>query len=186
MRSSLKKCLIRLLVLLTGVAAPLQNRASPFQKSAGPRASDISELFRRAESGEASAQIALAQVLHSGDEVRKDELSALNWACEAAQQGNISGQLFLATSYANLKYENPKSVGYSFEPDTESKIPPDVQTAFFWITVAAQRLPEWDPIKLSKKSKRARDTDEKQKENTTPAGLEARKKGGARHFGDGK
>ena len=66
-------------------------------------AQDISELTKRAESGDPNAQVLLGLKYESGEDVPEDYSLALKWYREAANKNNPSGECQLARLY---KYGN--------------------------------------------------------------------------------
>ena len=57
------------------------------------------ELVKRAEAGEAKAQIGLAECYGSGAGVAKDEKEAVKWVTKAAEQGDAVAQCTLGGIY---------------------------------------------------------------------------------------
>jgi hypothetical protein len=62
-------------------------------------ATEIDALQKRAESGDAAAQLDLAFALRDGKGIAKNDAEALKWAHQAADQGNAEAQDFVGFAY---------------------------------------------------------------------------------------
>ena len=91
--------LLSLGVLLAGCekAAP----PSADQKSAVPETPEkrLADLTKRAERGEAKAQLSLGTIYYNGEGVTKDVAKAVDWYQKAAEQGNADAQSNLGSMY---------------------------------------------------------------------------------------
>ena len=92
--------------------------------------SHIGELLPKAQAGDAAAQYLVSQILYYGQESRLDQQAGARWACEAAWQGDVQGQRFLAELY-----------GAPISGATAEPFPRNVETAFYWATVAFRAMP---------------------------------------------
>lgn len=122
-------------------------------------AGQVGDLLQRAQSGDVQAQLILARALDSGSIARADPLSAAKWACEAASQGSIEAQVLLSSLYGHLRLiwvRRAFGLGVStlLKPTDDILVPVNEQKAFFWITLAVQHLPKWDPDSLDKNQKK--------------------------------
>ena len=59
----------------------------------------MEELIKRAEQGDAEAQLELAKSYHSGEGIEEDQELALYWLKNAALQENVDAQFLLGLSY---------------------------------------------------------------------------------------
>ena len=59
----------------------------------------MEELIKRAESGDAEAQLELAKSYHSGEGLEENQELALYWLKKSAQQDNVDAQFLLGLSY---------------------------------------------------------------------------------------
>jgi uncharacterized protein len=59
----------------------------------------FAEVKRKAESGDAKAQLGLARRYHNGDGVTKDDAKVVEWYQKAAEQGNAFSQYNLGVMY---------------------------------------------------------------------------------------
>lgn len=78
------------LMLAVATAAAAQDLAN---------STDLAEVRRAAEDGDAAAQAELGDVHWYGDGVDQDYREAISWYRRAAGQGNVAGQLGLGTAY---------------------------------------------------------------------------------------
>lgn len=83
--------------------------------------SDFEDTNGRAESGDASAQIALAFMYADGEGVKQDDHEALNWFKRAAEQGSLSAQQIVGIWYLAGR-----------------GAPQNYQEAFKWLKLAAR------------------------------------------------
>jgi len=82
-------------------AHPAQSTNLNSQFGSGPQTPEdkFAEAKRKAESGDAKAQIGLARMYHSGDGVTKDDAKAVEWYQKAAERGNAFAQYNLGVMY---------------------------------------------------------------------------------------
>ena len=78
------------LMLAVATAATAQDLAN---------STDLAEVRRAAEDGDAAAQAELGDVYWHGGGVDQDYREAISWYRRAAEQGNVGGQLGLGTAY---------------------------------------------------------------------------------------
>lgn len=93
-------------------------------ESDGPATSDAQALRRRAEQGDANAQIDLATMYHYGQGVEQDREEAVKWYARAARQGRIEA-LFPLGSLTESLAEGPE----------------DLVEAYRWYSLAADLVP---------------------------------------------
>ena len=82
-------------------------------------AQDLQSLLKRAEAGEAAAQVELGLLYERGEQVTQNDQVAFQWLEKAALSGDADGQFYLGWMYAN---------GYG--------TPTDNLKAFYWFTQA--------------------------------------------------
>ena len=82
-------------------AHPAQSTNLNSQFGSGPQSPEdkFAEAKRKAESGDAKAQIGLARMYHSGDGVTKDDAKAVEWYQKAASHGHAGAQFNLGAMY---------------------------------------------------------------------------------------
>ena len=71
------------------------------QTTSNEKNSPISELRKKAEGGDADAQLRLGFIYNRGDGVPRDLEQAVHWYRKAADQGNYIGQNQLGVMYAH-------------------------------------------------------------------------------------
>lgn len=64
---------------------------------------DLAEIKKSAEAGNAVAQFKLGSAYEYGKGVKKDQIEAVKWYRKAADQGNADAQFWLGTAYSNGK-----------------------------------------------------------------------------------
>ncbi len=87
---------LRDFMIAVGAAAALST-ASAAQDLANT--TDLAEVRRAAEDGDAAAQVKLGHVHWYGDGVDQNYREAISWYRRAAEQGNVGGQLELGAAY---------------------------------------------------------------------------------------
>lgn len=95
------------------------------------RAQAIAEVTRRAEAGDANAQVALGKSLHWGNGMAQDEAASVKWFRKAAEAGHADGQFCLGIAY--------------FEGHGIAR---DVVQAYRWTLIAASQGHEQAEINL--------------------------------------
>jgi len=82
-------------------AHPAQNTSLNSQFGSGPQSPEdkFAEMKRKAESGDAKAQLGLARMYYNGDGTTKDDAKAAEWNLKAAEQGNVFAQYKLGEMY---------------------------------------------------------------------------------------
>ena len=80
---------------------------------------DLADLLKRAEAGEAAAQVELGLLYERGEQVTQNDQVAFQWLEKAALSGHAEGQFYLGWMYAN---------GYG--------VPKDNLKAFYWFSQA--------------------------------------------------
>lgn len=82
-------------------ARPAQSTSLNSQFGSGPQSPEdkFDEMKRKAESGDAKAQLGLARMYYNGNGVTKDDAKAVEWNRKAAEQGNVFAQYKLGEMY---------------------------------------------------------------------------------------
>jgi len=80
---------------------PAQSTSLNSQFGSGPQSPEnkFAEMKRKAESGDAKAQLGLARMYYNGDGTTKDDAQAVEWNRKAAEQGNVFAQYKLGEMY---------------------------------------------------------------------------------------
>lgn len=84
-----------------GDAPAARNTSLNSQFGSGPQSPEdkFAEMKRKAESGDAKAQLGLARMYYNGDGITKDDAKAVEWYQKAAEQGNNFAQYKLGEMY---------------------------------------------------------------------------------------
>lgn len=82
-------------------AHPARSSSLNSQFGSGPQSPEakFDEMKRKAESGDAKAQLGLARMYYNGDGTTKDDAKAAEWNRKAAEQGNDFAQYKLGEMY---------------------------------------------------------------------------------------
>ncbi len=129
---------------------------------------ELTDLFDRAEQGEAAAQSRLAWLYHQGEGLAKDNAQAFYWWQQAALQGNANAQnwlgacyrdglsvaiddtlarrWFLAAAEQNEAYAQ-KNLGYLLKQGRGGS--KDVQAALHWFDRSAKQGNAWGQLALA-------------------------------------
>lgn len=89
---------------LSLVSGSLLTNAAADSPTTGPvrvSETEISEVFRQANAGNAEAQLELARRYEEGRGLKKDDSEAVNWFQKAGQQGNVAAERDLGVAYLN-------------------------------------------------------------------------------------
>ena len=119
---------------------------------------EVADLMRRAEQGNASAQLDLGLMYGNGQGVSQDYTQAARWFREAAEQGNVAAQFNLGVIYSDGKgvpqdftqaipwYRRAAEQGSSAAQfnlgvmyDNGRGVPQDYREAFRWYRAAAEQ-----------------------------------------------
>ena len=82
-------------------ASPARKTNLNSQFGSGPQSPEdkFAEMKRKAESGDAKAQLGLARMYYNGDGITKDDAKAVEWYQKASEQGNVFAQYKLGEMY---------------------------------------------------------------------------------------
>ena len=82
-------------------ARPARSTSLNSQFGSGPQSPEakFAEMKRKAESGDAKAQLGLARMYYNGDGTTKDDAKAAEWNRKSAEQGNDFAQYKLGEMY---------------------------------------------------------------------------------------
>jgi hypothetical protein len=102
MKTTLAQSFLILAFLVLGACDSAQNQA-PNSVNAGAHASELAQLVKKAETGDAKSQLALGLRYSNGEAVVKDDVKAVAWFRRSAMQGNAEAQKLLGHAYETGK-----------------------------------------------------------------------------------
>lgn len=105
--------------------------------------SEVDEIVKGVESGDAEAQFKLGKMYHNGQNVKQDEEQAVYWFKKSAEQGYVDAQNFLGVMYA-----------------CGIKVKADDEQAEYWLKKAADQ--GYEPAKNMLEARYAKKTEESQ------------------------